>query len=47
MSKKLTYLDIFCGCGGLARGFMDAGFRCVLGVDSGAAAFMAVKVNRM
>ena len=23
MSKKLTCLDLFCGCGGLFRGFMD------------------------
>lgn len=42
---KLTCLDLFCGCGGLSRGFMDAGFRCVLGVDFDAAALKTFKAN--
>ena len=34
MSKR-TYnvVDLFCGCGGLSRGFIDAGFNVSLGVD--------------
>lgn len=33
MNKKYTVLDLFCGCGGLSRGFIDAGFSVKLGVD--------------
>ena len=47
MSKKLTSLDLFCGCGGLSLGFMDTGFKCVLGVDSDVVAFKDFKVNQM
>lgn len=31
--KQYTVLDLFCGCGGLSRGFIDAGFKVELGVD--------------
>lgn len=31
--KKYNVLDLFCGCGGLSRGFIDAGFSVKLGVD--------------
>jgi len=31
---KPTVIDLFCGCGGLARGFLDAGYRVILGVDN-------------
>ena len=31
--KKYTVLDLFCGCGGLSKGFIDAGFSVELGVD--------------
>lgn len=43
--QKLTCLDLFCGCGGLSRGFMDAGFDCVLGVDFDKAALKTFKEN--
>lgn len=33
MSKKLTCVDLFCGAGGLSKGFLDAGYNVVLGVD--------------
>lgn len=34
MSKrKYSVLDLFCGAGGLSRGFIDAGFSVKLGVD--------------
>ncbi|MBL7994865.1 DNA cytosine methyltransferase [bacterium] len=32
-NKKLSVLDMFCGCGGLSKGFQDAGFHIVAGID--------------
>jgi len=34
MNKKYKVIDLFCGCGGLSQGFIDAGFDVVLGIDS-------------
>ena len=34
MHKKYNVLDLFCGAGGLSRGFIDAGFSVKLGVDN-------------
>jgi len=31
---KPTAIDLFCGCGGFAKGFLDAGYRIILGVDN-------------
>lgn len=33
MKKEYNVLDLFCGAGGLSRGFIDAGFSVKLGVD--------------
>lgn len=33
MKKKYTVLDLFCGCGGLSKGFEMAGYNILLGVD--------------
>ncbi len=33
MSKKYNVIDLFCGCGGLSKGFEMAGFNIVGGVD--------------
>lgn len=33
MQKKLTVLDLFCGCGGLSHGFLEAGYDVVAGID--------------
>ena len=34
MSKRENnVLDLFCGCGGLSKGFEMAGYNIVLGVD--------------
>ena len=34
MSKKLTAIDLFSGCGGFSYGFKQAGFHVILGVDN-------------
>ena len=33
MNKKLICIDLFSGAGGLSKGFLDAGYNVVLGVD--------------
>lgn len=45
MGKRLTVLDLFCGAGGLSKGFMDAGFDVVLGVDYDDAALKTFREN--
>ena len=47
MSKNKTYtvLDLFCGAGGLSRGFIDAGFTVKLGVDFDDAALKTFEAN--
>ncbi len=43
--KKYTCLDLFSGAGGLSRGFLDAGFDVVLGVDFDEAALKTFEAN--
>lgn len=38
-------IDLFAGCGGLSKGFMDAGFDVIVGVDNDAAALETFKLN--
>lgn len=38
-------LDLFCGCGGLSRGFLDAGYEVVMGVDFDDAALKTFQEN--
>ena len=38
-------IDLFAGCGGLSKGFMDAGFDILVGVDNDAAALNTFKRN--
>lgn len=43
--NKLNVLDMFCGCGGLSKGFLDAGCRIVLGTDNDLAALKTFEKN--
>ncbi|MCL9971999.1 MAG: DNA cytosine methyltransferase [Candidatus Pacebacteria bacterium] len=43
--KKLKVVDLFSGCGGLSKGFIDAGFDVLLGVDNDKAALETFRVN--
>lgn len=45
MKRKYNVLDLFCGAGGLSRGFLQAGFNVVLGVDYDDAALKTFKEN--
>ncbi|UTI43287.1 DNA cytosine methyltransferase [Niallia sp. RD1] len=45
LERKPTVIDMFSGCGGLSRGFMDAGFEVLLGVDNEAIALKTFKEN--
>lgn len=42
---KPKVVDLFCGCGGLSRGFMDAGYEVVLGVDNDDPALLTFRMN--
>lgn len=44
-NKGYNVVDLFSGAGGLSRGFMDAGFNVVLGVDFDDAALKTFKEN--
>ena len=45
MKDKPIVLDLFCGAGGLSRGFIDAGFSVKLGVDFDDAALKTFEAN--
>lgn len=38
-------IDLFAGCGGLSKGFMDAGFDVIVGVDNDVAALNTFRLN--
>ncbi len=40
-----TVVDLFCGCGGLAKGFSDARYRVILGVDNDESSLRSFKKN--
>jgi DNA (cytosine-5)-methyltransferase 1 len=43
--KKKTVVDLFCGCGGLSYGFIEAGYEVLLGVDNDQQAIETFKKN--
>ena len=43
--KKLNCIDLFCGCGGLSKGFLDAGYNVLLGIDFDDAALETFQKN--
>lgn len=43
--KNYNAIDLFAGCGGLSRGFMDAGFKILVGVDNDQAALNTFALN--
>lgn len=44
-TRKYNVLDLFCGCGGLSKGFEMAGYRILLGVDFNQPALDTFKRN--
>ena len=45
MGEKKKVLDLFCGCGGLSQGFIDAGYEVVLGIDNWKDAIITFEKN--
>ena len=43
--KRYNAIDLFAGCGGLSKGFMDAGFNILVGVDNDQAALNTFALN--
>ena len=41
----MNIIDLFCGCGGFSRGFEDAGFNVVMGLDVWADAIKTFNIN--
>ncbi len=44
-NSEFTFIDLFCGAGGLSLGFRRAGFRCVCAIDSDKTAVETYKLN--
>lgn len=43
--KKLTFIDLFCGCGGFSLGMERAGFECLAAIDFNAEAIATFHAN--
>ena len=41
----MVFLDLFCGAGGLSRGFEAAGFKCLAGIDNSKSCIETHKFN--
>lgn len=44
-NERPTVVDLFCGCGGLSKGFEEAGYRVLLGIDHDQAALSTYNHN--
>ncbi len=40
MKKELTYIDLFCGAGGMSLGFDEVGFKQIFSIDKEKVAFV-------
>ncbi|MEA3339944.1 MAG: DNA cytosine methyltransferase, partial [Chloroflexota bacterium] len=45
INSEFTFIDLFCGAGGLSLGFQRSGFRCACAIDSDRAAVETYKLN--
>ena len=45
LSEPLTFIDLFCGCGGFTLGMQRAGFRCVAAIDNNPEAIAVFEGN--
>lgn len=43
--EEINTIDLFSGCGGLSKGFLDAGYHLILGVDNNLPALKTYKKN--
>jgi DNA (cytosine-5)-methyltransferase 1 len=43
--KPLTFIDLFCGCGGFSLGLMRAGYHCVAAIDADEVATQVFREN--
>ena len=45
MSKELTFIDLFAGCGGLSLGLINAGWKGIFAVEKNPDAFNTLQKN--
>ena len=43
--RNFNVLDLFCGCGGLSKGFEEAGYNILIGVDFEQSALNTFNLN--